>query len=138
VKFEAAVAMVLALQFAAFGWRINREISVGDEGRQTWLPISDYTNIVMFLVTVFICIVVPLATGEFSNLSKAVLGSAVVFIAFHPMCTAAHYCLLTGKGRKHYIGKAGGYPYITYEEAVVYSIGISLAVMSGYCVYANA
>ena len=29
---EALTAIVIALQFAAFGWRINREIAVGDEG----------------------------------------------------------------------------------------------------------
>ena len=31
------VTSALALQFAAFGWRILREIQLGDEGRRTWL-----------------------------------------------------------------------------------------------------
>ena len=44
-----AIIGVLALQFAAFGWRINREITVGDDQRRTWLPLPDWVNLVSMI-----------------------------------------------------------------------------------------
>ncbi len=54
------VPPLIALQFAAFGWRINREISVGDANRRTWLPLPDVVNIVRMLSVVAFLIVIPL------------------------------------------------------------------------------
>ena len=36
------ITTALGLQFAAFGWRIIREIQLGDEGRRTWFLVTDY------------------------------------------------------------------------------------------------
>jgi hypothetical protein len=44
--------IVVALQFAAFGWRIAREISVADENRKTWLPVPDYINLLIMAAIV--------------------------------------------------------------------------------------
>lgn len=41
LNVNTLVSMIVALQFVAFGWRINREITVGDAGRKTWFPIPD-------------------------------------------------------------------------------------------------
>jgi hypothetical protein len=53
------VPPLLALQFASFGWRINREIAVGDAGRRTWLPLPDYINILSMLAVVSCAILTP-------------------------------------------------------------------------------
>lgn len=137
MSYDAAVAIVIALQFAAFGWRINREISVGDEGRKTWLPIADYINIAMILLTSAICIVLPLASGEFVKASKIILAIAVVFIAFHPISIAGHYCLLVGQGRDKYISKKGlnDYPYFTDEEIISLIISAILAISAAVFIF---
>ena len=38
------VAAAIALLFAVFGWRIAREIAVGEQDRRTWLLLSDLLN----------------------------------------------------------------------------------------------
>ena len=40
ISNNSLVPSILALQFVAFGWRINREIPVGDSGRKTWFPMK--------------------------------------------------------------------------------------------------
>lgn len=59
-KMESLLPVILALQFAAFGWRITREIAVGDQRRKTWLPLFDYLNILSFAAVVFVCVILPL------------------------------------------------------------------------------
>src|SRR5262245_11575782 len=49
INHNSLVPSILALQFLAFGWRINREIPVGDAGRKTWFPIPDVINILSML-----------------------------------------------------------------------------------------
>lgn len=87
---QSLVPVLLALQFAAFGWRINREIQVGEGERKTWLPLPDYLNILSLLSVVAMCLIVPLATGEFARVSKTVLAIAYILIGFHPINMAAH------------------------------------------------
>jgi hypothetical protein len=43
---------LIALQFLAFGWRVNREINVADAGRQTVIPLPDVINIMSLFATV--------------------------------------------------------------------------------------
>src|SRR6266498_5637498 len=95
MNFQPLIAPVLALQFAAFGWRIVREINVGDQERRTWFPIYDWINILALICTTLFCVVVPLATGGLSQVSKTVLAVAYILIAFHPINGAAHYRLFS-------------------------------------------
>jgi len=131
---ESFVAIVIALQFAAFGWRINREIKVGDEERRTWLPLPDVINIIALLTTVVLCVVIPLISGEFGKTSKVVLAITAVLIGFHPINVAAHYCLITGRGRERYLKKRGDYPYATGEEFITIVISLIIAAISGWLV----
>lgn len=85
---------VTALQFAAFGWRINRVITVGEEKRKTWLPLANLLNIVMLLLIIFSCIVIPITFGGFYTFKRIIMVAAAIFIAFHPITTAGHYGLL--------------------------------------------
>src|SRR5438128_2749775 len=93
------VPPLIALQFAAFGWRINREISVGDANRRTWLPLSDVANILSMLVAVTFLVIVPLAMDGFERTSRAVLAVGYLLLAFHPITMAGHYSLFRKQGR---------------------------------------
>jgi hypothetical protein len=80
-----AVSVLLGLQFAAFGWRINREIAVGDAGRKVWLPLPDIINIASMLCVVSLCVVFPLSAGQFGLVSRTTLTVAFVLISLHPI-----------------------------------------------------
>jgi hypothetical protein len=121
---------LIALQFAAFGWRVNREINLGDSGRATWIPIPDVLNIMSLLATVICLIVVPIATDSYFWLSRVVLGAGYVLIAFHPFTMAAHYHLWSRDGRNKYVTAGKDYPYATDEELVSSSLSIILAVLA--------
>ena len=97
MDIQSLIAPVLALQFAAFGWRILREIKVGDEGRRTWFPLYDYINILALVCTALFCVVMPLATNGQSQASKTVLAVAYILIALHPINGAAHYRLFSNE-----------------------------------------
>lgn len=128
------VSLVLALQFAVFGWRISREIALGDEGRKTWLLISDYINFVSMLAVVVLCIVVPLAINTFPKISEVCIAVAAILIVFYPIILAGHYRLFSKRGRSIYIEKGRDYSYLTAQEAVILTLGVLCAVIAGYFV----
>jgi hypothetical protein len=128
---------LIALQFAAFGWRVNREINLGDSGRATWIPIPDVLNIMSLLAIVICLIVVPIATDSYFWLSRMVLGAGYVLIAFHPFTMAAHYRLWSRDGRNKYVTDGKDYPYATGEELVSSSLSILLAVLAAACIGAH-
>ncbi len=130
---QSFVPILLALQFAAFGWRINREITLGDQNRRTWLPIPDYINVATLLLVVLACVIFPLATGAFAARQKVVLGMGYVLIAMHPVNVAAHYRLFSKKGRSVYSEASRDYPYITGQE--IGSLILTLFLVAGAGVY---
>lgn len=132
-SLTTAVAMLLGLQFAAFGWRINREISVSDEGRKAWLPIADVLNIVSMLCVVGVCAVLPLATGRFNVFSRATLACALVLVAFHPITMCGHYRLFLAGGRHIYTQAGRDYPYVTAPEGI--SLFVQVVCASCAAVY---
>lgn len=111
---DTLVAVILALQFAAFGWRINREISIGDQSRRVWLPIPDILNIISMILVIVSCVILPLA--KINPRSDLVLSIAYVLIAMYPLTTAAHYRLFTTEGRGKYDRLGKDWPYITDWE----------------------
>ena len=125
---------LIALQFAAFGWGVNREINLGDSGRATWIPIPDVLNIMSLLATVICLIVVPIATDSYFWLSRVVLGAGYILIAFHPFTMAAHYRLWSRDGRNKYVTAGKDYPYATGEELASSSLSIVLAVLAAACI----
>jgi hypothetical protein len=132
LNVNTLVSVVVGLQFVAFGWRINREIPVGDAGRKTWFPIPDVINILSLLSVVLFCIVEPLASGQFAKSARVVLGVASVLLAFHPLCMVGHYRLFTAEGRKIYLkhGK-DDYPYCTGAELAFSAAGLIAATIVG-------
>ena len=82
------VTTALALQFAAFGWRIVREIQLGDEGRRTWFLVTDFLIIGSMCAVVAICIVLPIAGRREPWAVACTLAVAYIIIAAHPINTA--------------------------------------------------
>ena len=132
---DGTVTLLVALQFAAFGWRINREITVGDEERRTWFPVADYVNVIMLFLTISCCIVIPLVFGSFGTLKKMVLVAAAILLAFHPITTAGHYGLITKRGREYYADPEEDYPYTTREEIVCFVISIIITAFFVLYIY---
>lgn len=123
------VPVLLALQFAAFGWRINREITVGDATRKTWIPIHDYFNMLSMLVLVLVAIVLPLGKYQAWVSIRTVIAAAGTLLALHPINTAAHYRLFSRNGRSVY-GKSGkDFPPVTGQEWVTLSATVVLVVV---------
>ena len=131
---EGLVPLVVGLQFAVFGWRINREISLDDEGRKTWLLVSDYLNLASMLSVLTFCIILPMATGIFSKASRVSLVIAFVLAIFYPIILAGHYRLFFQKGRSEYIEKGLDVPHVTDQEGVLLAVALIGAAVAGYFV----
>lgn len=130
------VGVLVALQFAAFGWRINREIPLGDAGRRTWLPIADFINVVALISVIAFCVVNPIRLGVFGRFSTTALAVGFVLIGFHPIITAAHYRLFSKTGRSIYIkGPNDDYPYMTGQETLALIASVIAAMGTGCWVY---
>ncbi len=119
---------VIGLQFVAFGWRVNREIAVGDQERRTWLPVPDCINVLALFWTIGLCVILPLSQGgRFAGLSRATLAAAAVLVAFHPVSMAAHYGLFTGQRPR----KGGGdIQFAPRPEKVSTTVSVCLALLS--------
>lgn len=122
---QSLVPLVLALQFAVFGWRIAREISLDDQGRKTWLLVSDYLSLASMLAVLALCIILPMATGAFPDVSRVCLAVAFVLTIFYPVTLAGHYRLFFGKGRFIYGEKGQDVAYVTDQEGIILTIALS-------------
>lgn len=131
LNVNTLVSVLIALQFAVFGWRINREIPVGDAGRRTWFPVPDIINILSMFSIVCYCVILPLVSGQFSKESRVALAVAYVLIAFHPVCMIGHYNLFSSQGRYVYLVAGKDFPYCTGLESVFILIATSLATAVG-------
>jgi hypothetical protein len=98
-NYFSLVSALLALQFVVIGWRISREIEMGDRGRRTWLLLPDVVNMPLMLAVVVCCIVLPVKNGEFALISRAVLAAGYMFICFTPFAIAGHYRLFSTASR---------------------------------------
>jgi hypothetical protein len=112
------VTSALTLQFAAFGWRILREIQLGDEGRRTWFLATDYLVVASLCSLVVVCIVLPFAgRANPAHIAKTIAAAYVVIASF-PINTAAHYRLFSRYGRAKYRQAGRDVPYISDQEGV--------------------
>jgi hypothetical protein len=128
------VTSALTLQFAAFGWRILREIQLGDEGRRTWFLVTDYLVVLSLCSLVAVCIVLPLAgRANPPHIAKAV-SAAYVIIASFPINTAAHYRLFSRYGRDIYRQAGRDVPYISDQEGVTLLLTFAAIAATIYCV----
>ncbi len=118
---------LIALQFLAFGWRVNREINTTDAERQIVIPLPDVINILSLFATVGCVIVLPLVTESYLWLSRIVLGSSYVLIAFHPFTIAAHHRLWKRKEKKATDGASS--PYANREELITSLLSVLIAIL---------
>jgi hypothetical protein len=133
-QLTTLTGIILGLEFAAFGWRVNREINVGEGDRKTWLPLPDVVNIVALLMVVYLYVVVPLAHGDYTLWSRRVLAAAGTLIAFHPLVMAAHYGLPYRKQRPK--KKNGDFQYAPTEEVLTLGASVTLAILAARSVAA--
>jgi hypothetical protein len=131
------VLVLLTLQLAVFGWRINREIAVGDQGRRTWFPVNDWLNVLSMLFVVVFCVIEPLAAWRGSGgtalqlprVASAVFGGGSVLLVFHPLAMVAHYGLLNRKGRNGFLKNPDDdYPPFPVQERVVTAVSVVAAL----------
>ncbi|WP_213806284.1 hypothetical protein [Granulicella sp. dw_53] len=120
---------LIALQFLAFGWSVNRQINAAEADRQVVIPLPDVINIMSLFATVGCLIVLPIATESYFWLSRMVLGCAYVLIAFHPFTIAAHYRLWSRKGSSEKATDGASSPYVTHEELTTSFLSAVLAVV---------
>lgn len=120
---------LIALQFLAFGWRVNREINAADPDRQIVIPLPDVINIISLFATVGCLIVLPLANESYLWLSRMVLACGYVLIAFHPFTTAAHYRLWSRRDMSKKVSDGARSPYATRTELTTSFLSVSLALV---------
>ena len=121
---------LIALQFVAFGWRVNRELNLGYPNRGAFVLIPDVLNIMSLFAVVICLIVLPIATGAYFWLSRMVLAGGYVLIAFHPFTVAAHDRLWSREGIRKQARDGKAYPYATTEELASSSLSVVIAVLA--------
>jgi hypothetical protein len=121
---------LIALQLAAFGWRVNRELNLGHAEREAFVLIPDVLNVMSLLAAVICLIVLPIATDTYLWLSRVVLAAGYVLIVFHPLTTAAHYRLWSREGIRKQARDGKAYPYATTEELASSSLSVVIAVLA--------
>jgi hypothetical protein len=136
IQQQPLISALIALQFVAFGWRINREIPLGDQGRRTWLPAPDFLNLLSLVAVMIFCVALPLAF-RITRATNTVLAIGYTFIAFHPINEAAHYRLFSRKGRSIYTDVGRDYPWITDQEIFTVIISLILAFVFGIVAWSN-
>jgi hypothetical protein len=121
---------LIAMQFTALGWRVNRELNFSHADRGAFVLIPDVLNIMSLFAAVMCLIVLPVATDTYLWLSRMVLAGSYVLIAFYPLTTAAHYRLWSREGIRKHTRDGNDYPYATTEELVSSSLSVVTAVLA--------
>jgi hypothetical protein len=130
---QSLVIALVALQFTAFGWRLNREMNMGDKLLRTWLPLPDCLNLLALFAVVLFCVVIPMASNAHARLASATLKVGYTLLVFHPFSEAAHYGLFSKDGRLVYLKrKNGDYPWVTGLEAVIVMLSVIFASIAGW------
>jgi hypothetical protein len=128
-------AILIAMQIAVLGWRINREIPHGDKGLRTWFPVADSLNVISLISIVWFCVVVPrnapLNSGNrVYEPAKIALSVGFILMAMYPINMIAHYRFASRFGRSVYTEQGRDYPYITDHECI--TLPITFLIFAGY------
>lgn len=137
----SVVFTLLGIEFAIFGWRINREINVVDKGRRVWLLLSDYANVASMVSVLVFCIVYPLSLASSPHpddlplLSRAVFSAAASLLIFHPVAMSAHYGVLPGQNGTRPANTKGEAAWCGRAEWAVNIVAWIAALVAGLSVY---
>jgi len=112
---------LIGLQFAAFTWRVSREIAVAERGDINWLPPADIMNLIAMVITFLGVFVLPIVGIENPNIPRLALVLSIVLFAGYPFALAGHYDLYT-KGPR-------SYAYATKHEKIAVLVTIVVAIM---------
>ena len=125
---------LIVLQFAALGWRANRELNLDHAERGTFVLIPDLLNVMSLFAAVICLIVLPVATDTYLWLSRMVLAGGYALIAFYPLTTAAHYRLWSRGSIRQDSRDGNAYPYVTREEIIAVSVSAISALLAAFYV----
>jgi hypothetical protein len=124
---------LIGLQFLALGWKVNREINLPNTERQTVIPLPDVINIMSLFATVGCLVVLPMVTESYYWLSRIVLGSGYVLIAFYPFTVAAHYGLWTREVPSRKTRDGAKPTYVNREELLTSILSVLIAGVAATC-----
>jgi hypothetical protein len=124
---------LIGLQFLALGWKVNREINLPNTERQTVIPLPDVINIMSLFATVGCLVVLPMVTESYYWLSRIVLGSGYVLIAFYPFTVAAHYGLWTREVPSRKTRDGAKPTYVNREELLTSILSVLIAAVAATC-----
>jgi hypothetical protein len=121
---------LFAMQFAALGWRVNRELSLDHAERGSFVPIPDVLNVMSLFAAVICLIVLPIVTDTYLWFSRMIVAGGYVLLAFYPLTTALHYRLWSREGICKHARDGKDYPYATTEEFVSVALSIVLSIIA--------
>ena len=124
---------LIGLQFLALGWKVNREINLPNTERQTVIPLPDVINIMSLFATVGCLVVLPMVTELYYWLSRIVVGSGYVLIAFYPFTVAAHYGLWTREVPSRKTRDGAKPTYVNREELLTSMLSVLVAGVAATC-----
>lgn len=110
------LSVLIGIQFAAFTWRIEREVSVAEKGDINWLPPADILNLISIVLGGLGIFFIPLLGIENPVTQKIILGTYLILFLAYPFALAGHYDLYTRGTRS--------YAYFTFQEKIVVLITI--------------
>jgi hypothetical protein len=119
---ESLPSILIGMQIATLGWRINREIPLGDQGRRTWFPVADYLNVLSMLLVVWFCIVLPLNEKPMAEMARIVLSVGFILMVMYPINLIGHYRFASRMGRSVYTKKGRDFPWITDHEWITLAL----------------
>ena len=116
-----AASALLALQVAAFWWRIRRELSIGKSGDMTWLPPADLLNLLSILISIVGVFALPTIGALGDGFARVSFGVALILFVGFVLSLPAHYELYTGGHRT--------YRYFPLQEKVAVTLVLFCACL---------
>lgn len=118
-----AGAVLLGFQLTALGWRLNREIRMGELRRRTWITIADYLTYLSVIILVLgVFLLPPFLDDMHRGWVSWLFGLALIIFAATPPVIAGHYELFSRKERSC--------KYITAQER--WALASALVVIATY------
>ena len=121
-----AAAVLAGFHIAAFTWRVNREIKMESECRDTWVTLADGIAFASFLVVVIGVFAGPVRGAYSTETAARFLGVAFLIFAAQPVVTAGHYNLYCSWGKDQCRDRVPKQERVAFAIAVPAVIGSSV------------